>query len=225
MRILICRRNAALARQTRDALQETGAHRIVGCIGSSQAEAGRLRMSGADAYVLDCAMPYIDGPSLARQLDPLPCVLIAGSLRLVGLPNVHWVERPEEIPDALQAIGEASLPVERVRDIAEELLRLGFKPQTLGARQLQAALETVLRDDAALLDVKGRVYRPIAERMGCTPASVERNIRYAIECAWTSGDLNAIEARFGYTIQAEKGKPTNRAFLAQIAEYIRLHRA
>ncbi len=225
MRIFICRRSAALARQTRDLLQRTGAHRIVGCVGAAQADAQRLRLSGADAFVLDCAMPYADGPALARALDPLPCVMLSGGMRVRGLPNVRWVERPEEISAALEGILRARLPAQSLREIAEELLCLGFKPQTLGTRQLQSALEIVLKDDDALGDVKGRVYRPIAERMGCSPASVERNIRYAIECAWTSGDLSALEARFGYTVQAEKGKPTNRAFLAQIAEHIRLHRA
>jgi two-component system response regulator (stage 0 sporulation protein A) len=45
---------------------------------------------------------------------------------------------------------------------------------------------------------------------------VERAIRHAIEVAWTRGQLETIENIFGYTINANKGKPTNSEFIAMI---------
>jgi two-component system response regulator (stage 0 sporulation protein A) len=51
---------------------------------------------------------------------------------------------------------------------------------------------------------------------------VERAIRHAIEVAWNRGKMDTIDALFGYTIHAAKGKPTNSEFVALIADKIRL---
>ena len=87
---------------------------------------------------------------------------------------------------------------------------------------MRHALERVLADEAVLCDLKRHVYGPVGEACSCSAACVERNLRYAIECAWVRGDLAVLQRRFGYTIDKERGKPTNRAFLAQISEHIRL---
>ena len=55
-----------------------------------------------------------------------------------------------------------------------------------------------------------------------TPSRVERAIRHAIEVAWGRGNMDTIDALFGYTIHAGKGKPTNSEFIALIADKIRL---
>jgi two-component system response regulator (stage 0 sporulation protein A) len=40
--------------------------------------------------------------------------------------------------------------------------------------------------------------------------------------AWNRGKMDTIDELFGYTINAEKGKPTNSEFIALIADKIRL---
>jgi len=62
----------------------------------------------------------------------------------------------------------------------------------------------------------------IAERFKTTPSRVERAIRHAIEVAWARGQQETVEAIFGYTISAAKGKPTNSEFIAMIADKLRL---
>lgn len=44
----------------------------------------------------------------------------------------------------------------------------------------------------------------------------------AIEVAWGRGKMDTIDALFGYTVHAGKGKPTNSEFIALIADKIRL---
>ena len=53
---------------------------------------------------------------------------------------------------------------------------------------------------------------------------VERAIRHAIEVAWNRGKLETINSLFGYTVQNDKGKPTNSEFIAIIADKLRLER-
>jgi two-component system response regulator (stage 0 sporulation protein A) len=56
----------------------------------------------------------------------------------------------------------------------------------------------------------------LAKKHKTTPSRVERAIRHAIEVAWNRGQIDAIESIFGYTIDSNKGKPTNSEFIAMI---------
>ena len=51
---------------------------------------------------------------------------------------------------------------------------------------------------------------------------MERAIRHAIEVAWNRGQIEAVESIFGYTVNSNKGKPTNSEFIAMIADKLRL---
>lgn len=226
MRVFICRRTEALIDEARQILYRNGDHRMIGCCMPNQISIGTLRTFHPDAFVLDCAMPLWDGLSLARYLAPTPCLLLAPGGLAQPLPdNVICIRSLAQLEDALERLAEQVLPVSVRKLIVQELICLGFRPQTRGFAQLYQALTIILRREKALEDLRGQVYNPIAKCRNCTPASVERNLRYAIECAWVRGDLAALQERFGYTIDQERGKPTNRAFLAQMAEHIRLHSA
>jgi hypothetical protein len=62
----------------------------------------------------------------------------------------------------------------------------------------------------------------VAKQYQTTSSRVERAIRHAIEVAWDRGDLDTLNAYFGYTIQNNRGKPTNSEFIAMIADNLRL---
>ena len=55
-----------------------------------------------------------------------------------------------------------------------------------------------------------------------TSSRVERAIRHAIEVAWERIKPQAIDKYFGYTININKGKPTNSEFIALISDKLRL---
>ena len=50
----------------------------------------------------------------------------------------------------------------------------------------------------------------------------EKVITNAIEVAWSRGQIDTVENIFGYTVNANKGKPTNSEFIAMIADKLRL---
>ena len=66
------------------------------------------------------------------------------------------------------------------------------------------------------------LYPEIANRFDTTVSRVERAIRHAIEVAWNRGQIEMHEKIFGYTVNSNKGKPTNSEFIAMIADRIRL---
>ena len=225
MRICIYRRDAERAEAVRMTLHACGKHHVVGCFGTENVDLFTLRATRADVFVLDCAMFRMDGVQLAWALAPAPCVLIAPGGVVRAPKNAVCIEKLSQLEETLAQMAQRELPKSLRKAIERELLDLGFRPQTRGFAQLRRSLELVLAEEEVLNDVQSRVYAPVAKACGCSVACVERNVRYAIECAWVRGDLTVLQRRFGYTIDKERGKPTNRAVLAQISEHIRLTRA
>ena len=66
------------------------------------------------------------------------------------------------------------------------------------------------------------LYPSVAKKYATTTSRVERAIRHAIEVAWDRGDIDTLNSYFGYTIQNNRGKPTNSEFIAMIADNLRL---
>ena len=65
-------------------------------------------------------------------------------------------------------------------------------------------------------------YLTVAKQYQTTTSRVEHAIRHAIEVAWDRGDIDTLNSYFGYTIQTNRGKPTNSEFIAMIADNLRL---
>ena len=65
------------------------------------------------------------------------------------------------------------------------------------------------------------LYGACAEAFGTTAGNVERCLRVAVESLFTIGSIEGIERYFGATVDPERGKPTNRAFLVQVSEKLR----
>ena len=66
----------------------------------------------------------------------------------------------------------------------------------------------------------GLLYPLVASACGTSFHAVEKAIRTAVENTWLNGDLNAIQSLFGYSVDAERGKPTNAEFLSMLAGYV-----
>ncbi|MBQ3405346.1 MAG: sporulation transcription factor Spo0A, partial [Oscillospiraceae bacterium] len=62
----------------------------------------------------------------------------------------------------------------------------------------------------------------VAEAHNTTASRVERAIRHAIELAWDRGNVDLMNRYFGYTIDVERGKPTNSEFIAMISDRLRM---
>ena len=79
-----------------------------------------------------------------------------------------------------------------------------------------------IEDDDIINAVTKRLYPSVAKKHGTTSSRVERAIRHAIEVAWDRGDVDVLNAYFGYTIHSSRGKPTNSEFIAMISDKFRL---
>ena len=79
-----------------------------------------------------------------------------------------------------------------------------------------------INDSDIINSVTKILYPSVAKKYQTTTSRVERAIRHAIEVAWDRGDVDTLNSYFGYTIQNNRGKPTNSEFIAMIADNLRL---
>ena len=106
--------------------------------------------------------------------------------------------------------------------ISEIMHQIGVPAHIKGYQYLREAIKRSVNDPEMLNSVTKILYPTVAKAFSTTPSRVERAIRHAIEVAWDRGDVDVLSSYFGYTIQSERGKPTNSEFIAMIADKLRL---
>ena len=109
-----------------------------------------------------------------------------------------------------------------VRMLSTYLKRLGFSPTMKGYQVLLCAILLVIENPNLLNSITRNLYPRLVKIFFTTAASIEKRIRSAIERAWLNADIEFVEDVFQYSIDINKGKPTNRQFITTLAEYIRL---
>ena len=107
-------------------------------------------------------------------------------------------------------------------DVTSIIHDVGVPAHIKGYQYLREAIIMSVNDSEMLNSITKILYPSIAKKFQTTSSRVERAIRHAIEVAWNRGKMDTIDELFGYTINAEKGKPTNSEFIALIADKIRL---
>ncbi|MBQ4563738.1 MAG: sporulation initiation factor Spo0A C-terminal domain-containing protein, partial [Lachnospiraceae bacterium] len=106
--------------------------------------------------------------------------------------------------------------------ISQALHQMGVPANIKGYRYLITAIELCMNDMDMLGSVTKQLYPTIAKRYDTTPSRVERAIRHSIEVAWNRGQIDVLDAVFGYTINTRKGKPTNSEFIAMLSDKLRM---
>ena len=100
--------------------------------------------------------------------------------------------------------------------------QIGVPAHIKGYQYLRTAILLTIKDSDIINSVTKVLYPSVAKQYSTTTSRVERAIRHAIEVAWDRGDVDTLNSYFGYTIQNNRGKPTNSEFIAMIADNLRL---
>jgi len=100
--------------------------------------------------------------------------------------------------------------------------QIGVPAHIKGYQYLRTAILMAIDDNDIINSVTKILYPSVAKQYSTTSSRVERAIRHAIEVAWDRGDIDTLNSYFGYTIQNNRGKPTNSEFIAMIADNLRL---
>ncbi len=154
------------------------------------------------------------------------------------IKDVHFVY-PEMVMECGAVFGNLALggevpmymprpiPIKRRKPVEVEVTSLlhdmGVPAHVKGYQYLRDAILMILQDIHLLTSITKDLYPKIAEKYSTTPSRVERAIRHAIELAWDRGNVDLMTEFFGYSINLEKGKPTNSEFIAMVSDRIRLN--
>lgn len=106
-----------------------------------------------------------------------------------------------------------------ITDIIHEI---GVPAHIKGYNYLRNAIDLCIHDDEFINSITKLLYPTVAKNFSTTSSRVERAIRHAIEVAWNRGKEEVLTDIFGYTIDTNKGKPTNGEFIAMISDSIKL---
>jgi len=109
-----------------------------------------------------------------------------------------------------------------VQQVTNVIHQIGVPAHIKGYNYLRTAIIMAVNDDEVINAITKALYPAVAKKYETTSSRVERAIRHAIEVAWDRGDIDTINQIFGYTIQSQRGKPTNSEFIAMVADNLKL---
>ena len=115
----------------------------------------------------------------------------------------------DEPKDSVSSISE--------KTVSEFIIKLGMPTHIRGYRFVISAIMMTLENFSVIDRVTKEIYPAVAKEHGTTSSRVERGIRHAIEVTCDRGNIELLNDLFGYTIDVNKGKPTNSEFIAMIA--------
>ncbi|MGI9861216.1 sporulation transcription factor Spo0A [Moorella naiadis] len=201
-----------------------------------------------DIVILDIIMPHLDGIGVLEKLqvlnfEPRPKIVILTALgqesmtmRSVELGADYYILKPFDLevlgnrlrqlanghplPAAPPQINRAGRNMDV--EVTKIIHQMGVPAHIKGYQYLREAILMVIDDVSLLGAVTKELYPLIARKYMTTPSRVERAIRHAIELAWDRGNVEMMNKFFGYTINVERGKPTNSEFIAMVADKLRI---
>jgi len=211
-----------------------------------------IKNNDLDLLILDIIMPYLDGIGVLEKLNEennikRPKILILSAVgqekitqRAINLGADYYILKPFDLEMLSRRLTELMEPDSEVLSrhfyespkpkknldieamITDVIHDVGVPAHIKGYAYLRDAISLVMSDMDYLNSVTKMLYPKIAEKYNTTPSRVERAIRHAIEVAWSRGKVEMLNDLFGYTINDQKGKPTNSEFIALIADKLRL---
>lgn len=198
-----------------------------------------------DILLLDMVLPDFDGLTVLqilrnRRLQPKVVVFSAYAVetqitQAMAMGAAYYIMKPFDFPTLVQRLLQLMEPLaateklrhaQRRQQVETEVERciaeLGVPRHFTGYHYLCEAVELVVEDHALLNRITKGLYPAIAAKFDTTPVKVERAIRHAIEITWARGNLDVINTLFAYSVDQNKGKPTNSSFVARLADHVRM---
>ncbi len=209
-----------------------------------------IKSTKPDAVVLDIVMPKMDGLGLLEKLSEENIstnILIYSAIgndtvvkKTFSLGAKYYIMKPCDASDIANRIREASeiytanasfitarsndtITENNLESVITDIIHdIGVPAHIKGYNYLRDAIGLCIKDDEFINSITKLLYPTVAKNFSTTSSRVERAIRHAIEVAWNRGREEVLTDIFGYTIDTNKGKPTNGEFIAMISDSIKL---
>ncbi|PKM47559.1 MAG: sporulation transcription factor Spo0A [Firmicutes bacterium HGW-Firmicutes-8] len=246
IKILIADDNREFCELLKEFISQEDDFTLVGIANNGVEAVEIINREKPEVVVLDIIMPHLDGIGVLEKLgamgiQPRPKIIMLTAFgqqsvtqRAIELGADYYILKPfdfsvlatrirqlvegESVPQYTPPIRTRNLDV-AVTNIIHEM---GVPAHIKGYQYLRDAIKMVVDEVNLLGGVTKELYPLIAQKYSTTPSRVERAIRHAIELAWDRGNTEMMNKFFGYTINLERGKPTNSEFIAMVADKLRI---
>ncbi len=159
-----------------------------------------------------CLIKPINQSNLIEYVDSM----LKSRAKTAGEADRALVSKAEESTD------EADRTPDIEAQVTHIIHQIGVPAHIKGYQYLRTAILLTVKDSDIINSVTKVLYPSVAKKYSTTTSRVERAIRHAIEVAWDRGDVDTLNSYFAYTVQNNRGKPTNSEFIAMIADNLRL---
>lgn len=251
IRIFIADDNAEFVSILTNYLANQDDMEIVGTANDGMEAVQKIKDLKPDVALLDVIMLHLDGIGVLEKLNEqkieLPiCIMLSGvgqdkiTSRAISLGAQYYIVKPFELEmlvKRIRELTEVKLPTEityagfgnmnKKQESLEEKVtniihEVGVPAHIKGYQYLRDGIIMAVEDVEVINQITKQLYPDLAKKHHTTASRVERAIRHAIEVAWGRGQIDIVESIFGYTVNANKGKPTNSEFIAMISDKLRL---
>lgn len=243
-KILIADESAASRSSLRDELQSRGYSNVYEAANGEEA-LDMIKTVSPDVVLIDVILSKLDGIGVIRQAKKgdrpvfIVMTLVTNQSMLVESINAGaamCMMKPINVDSLCQhiatllpmnskplALSGAELAANDLEaQVTKIIHQIGVPAHIKGYQYLRTAILLTVNDNEVINSVTKILYPTVAKKYQTTTSRVERAIRHAIEVAWDRGDVDVLNSYFGYTIQNNRGKPTNSEFIAMIADNLRL---
>ncbi|MEG0073141.1 MAG: sporulation transcription factor Spo0A [Clostridia bacterium] len=150
-------------------------------------------------------------------VKPFEFATLVSRVRMFGESNnLNQLSENTNVTYAVRATKRVVETLEmRVTDLIHEV---GVPAHIRGYRYVREGIMLAVENKDYIDSITKMLYPELALRFDTTPSRIERAIRHAIEVAWSRGSVEVQNKIFGYTINSNKGKPTNAEFVAKISD-------
>ena len=232
MRILMALPDEKKRLTLRDALENRDENTTCTLVDSGPAALKHLDSQAYDALIIDSVLKEIDGAAVLESmlLNPIwycPYVLFIGETRHSDASLSRSADTASFIL-AIDGLKNNAAPyfyraTKAVREAAAGALlqKMNMPLRLKGAVYLKTMIPLALANPKYRERYRFTLYPLAAEYFHVSAASVERCVRHAIETTFSHGELAAIEGLFGQSYDPERGKPTNREFIAMCVIHLK----
>ena len=199
-----------------------------------------------DAVLMDVFMAHADGVEvlehIEKSLAEKPLVLLISAMdnaefeeQMISAGADYYFIKPvtpQSVAKRIERLSSwktekqqrtAEISDNDIEVVISDIMRqIGVPAHIKGYQYLRTAIKLSVEDSDMLGSVTKLLYPTVAKIFNTTSSRVERAIRHAIEVAWDRGDVDVLSSYFGYTIQSQRGKPTNSEFIAMISDKLKL---
>ena len=249
LKILIADENASDRQALCNELRRAGFTNLLEA-GNGEEALIQIGKDHPDVAIIDVWLSKLDGIGVIRSAQNIkfapdkPPIFIAASMACKNSIFIEAAEagadicllKPYNVESLCEHIcslsqkrnGETNVSSEKEEapdmesQVTKIIHQIGVPAHIKGYQYLRTAILLTISDSDIINSVTKILYPSIAKKYQTTTSRVERAIRHAIEVAWDRGDVDTLNSYFGYTIQNNRGKPTNSEFIAMIADNLRL---